>query len=115
MALARPGQMRHRITIERYTESAPDPETGIPGTASWQTQYSDIPAAYRPLTSRELQAAGARQLETEAEFELRAGLDIRSSDRIVFDGDVWEIDGIRYDETRARRMKIGAHKGLTDG
>lgn len=115
MALARPGQMRHRITIERETESAPDPDTGIPGTSEWQTQYSSIPAAYRSLTAREVQAAGARQAETTSEFEIRPLPDILESDRIVFDGEVWEIDGIKYDETRQRRMKIGAHKGLTDG
>lgn len=114
MVLARPGQMRHRITIERYTESAPDPNTGIT-TKSWATQYAAVPAAYRPLTARELQAAGARQAETEAEFEIRPLDDIKASDRIQFDGEVWEIDGIKYDETRQRRIKIGAHKGLTDG
>lgn len=106
--------MRHRITIERETESAPDPDTGAT-TLEWNAVYTSVPAAYRPLTSGEMQAAGARQAKTESEFELRTGLDIRPSDRIVFAGDVWEIDGIRYDETRARRMKIGAHKGLTDG
>lgn len=115
MVMSRPGQMRHRITIERLVESEPDPNTGAPGESEWVEQYASVPAAYRPLTAREQQAAGARNMQTESEFELRAGLDIRPSDRIVFDGDVWEIDGIRYDETRARRMKIGAHKGLTDG
>ncbi len=107
--------MRHRITIERYSEGEPDPDTGIPGESGWNVLHADIPAAYRPLTSRELQAAGARQAKTESEFEIRTGLDIRTSDRIVFGGDVWEIDGIKHDETRQRRMKIGAHQGLTDG
>jgi len=115
MAMARAGQMRHRITIERYSEGAPDPETGIPGDPEWNPVYTNIAAAYRPLTAREVQAAGARQAQTTSEFEIPTGLDITEADRIVFDGNVWEIDGIRYDETRARRMKIGAHKGLTDG
>ena len=107
--------MRHRITIERLVEGDPDPETGAPGESEWVTQYESIPAAYRPLTAREVQAAGARQAETTSEFEIRPLDDIKASDRIVFDGNVWEIDGIRFDETRQRRMKIGAHKGLTDG
>jgi len=115
MPLARPGQMRHRITIERYSEGEPDPDTGIPGESGWSVLHADIPAAYRPLTAREVQAAGARQAETTSEFEIRPLDDIKESDRILFDGDVWEIDGIRFDETRQRRMKIGAHKGLTDG
>lgn len=115
MPLARPGQMRHRITIQRKTVPAPDPNTGVTGPPTWTALHANIPAAYRPLTSRELQAAGARQALTESEFEIRAGLDIRTSDRILFAGEVWEIDGIKYDETRARRMKIGAHQGLTDG
>ncbi len=113
MVLARPGQMRHRITVEEKTETV-DPNTGV-RTESWTAKYSDIPAAYRPLTSRELQAAGARNMNTEAEFELRADFDITAAMRIQFNGDVWEIDGIRYDETLQRRIKIGVHKGLTDG
>lgn len=105
--------MRHRITVQEYTESR-DPNTGVV-TRSWTDKYTDIPAAIRPLTSREMQAASARNSRVEVEFELRADYDITAAMRIVFEGDNWELEAPQYDETRKRRMKVKAARGMTDG
>lgn len=113
MAMSRPGQMRHRITVQRNTETV-NPATGV-RSSSWADLYVGVPAAIRSLTSRELQAASARQSESSVEFELRAGLDINADDRIVFDGDVYDIEPPTFDETRQRRMKIKAARNLTNG
>jgi len=105
--------MRHRATVQRKTETV-NPATGVRTTA-WADLYADVPFSVRPLTSRELQAAAARQSEVSVEFETRAGLDIQPDDRIVFDGHIWDIEPPTLDETRQRRMKIKAHRSLTDG
>lgn len=105
--------MRHRITVQRKTETI-DPATGVRSTA-WADHLVSVPAAIRPMTSRELQAAAARQSEVSVEFEIRTGLDIEAGDRIVFDGHIWDIEPPTLDETRARRMKIKAARGVTNG
>ena len=111
--LSRPGQMRHRVTVQRATRTQ-DPNTGIESTV-WNDHLTDIPAAVRSLTSRELQAASARQSEVSVEFELRAGFDITGEDRISFEGEFWDLDPPTLDETRQRRMKIKASKGVSNG
>jgi SPP1 family predicted phage head-tail adaptor len=113
--LSKPGQMRHRITVQEYVETT-DPNTGVK-TRSWSNKSGmvDIPAAVRPLTSREQQAAAARNSEVEVEFELRADFAITAKDRILFEGENWELEPPQYDETRKRRIKIKAKRGMTDG
>ena len=111
--LSRPGQMRHRVTVQRATRTQ-DPNTGIESIV-WNDHLVDIPAAVRPLTSRELQAASARQSEVSVEFELRAGFDITGEDRIVFEGENWDLEPPTLDETRQRRMKIKAARGPSQG
>lgn len=111
--LAKVGQMRHVITVQEKSE-ATDSSTGVK-SVTWSNKYSNIPAAVRPLTSREMQAAAARQSKVEVEFETRADYSITADDRIVFEGSNWELEPPTLDETRSRRMKIKAARGLTDG
>lgn len=105
--------MRHRATVQRKTEVV-DPMTGIRST-SWADLHANVPFAIRSLTSNEMQAASARQSKVTVEFETRAGLDIRADDRILFEGHVYDIEPPMLDETRQRRMKIKAARGLTNG
>lgn len=105
--------MRHRATVQRKTETV-NPMTGIRST-SWADLHIDVPFAVRSLTSSEMQAAAARQSKVSVEFETRVGLDIRADDRIVFEGEVYDIEPPTLDETRQRRMKIKAARGLTNG
>ena len=105
--------MRHRATVQRATETQ-DPATGVQSTV-WNDHLIDIPAAVRSLTSRELQAASARQSEVSVEFEMHAGLDITAKDRLVFEGSNWDLEPPTLDETRQRRMKIKASRGVADG
>jgi len=107
------GAMRHSINVQEYTETT-NPQTGV-RTRSWSDKYTDVPAAYRALTSREQQGASARNSEVSVEFEMHAGLAITAANRIVFEGDVYEIEPPTLDETRQRRMKIKAARGMTDG
>lgn len=113
MKMAPIGDMRHYITVQEYTETV-DPQTGVREQA-WADKYVDVPAAFRSLTSNEQQAASARNSSVAVEFELHAGLTITAADRIVFEGDVYELEPPMLDQTRQRRMKIKAARGMTDG
>lgn len=92
----RAGQLRHRIDIIRKTtgQDANGFETEI-----HTVHLASIPAAFRPLTANERAAASQRQSESTAEFEIRAGLDIRPDDLIRFNGRLWNIDPPLRDAT----------------
>ena len=102
----RAGTLRHRIDIVRKTVTQ-NPVTGLV-TDSWAYVYRGVPAAYRSLTSREKMAASQRQSEAEVEFEIRSGLTIESTDKIAFNGKLWDIDPPQDDETLKRYQKIKA-------
>ena len=108
--------MRHRITVEKKT-IVQDPATGVE-SESWANKFptitGGIPASYRPLTSNERQAASARQSVASAEFEIMFGLAIDAGDRVIFDGHVWDIEPPEFD-TKQRRLKFKAARGLTNG
>lgn len=105
--------MRHRATVQRKTETI-DPATGVRST-EWADLHTNVPFSVRPLTVREMDAAAARQSEVSVEFETRPGLDIKADDRIVFDGEVWDIEPPALDPTRKRRLTIKAARNLTNG
>lgn len=102
----RAGTLRHRIDIVRKTTTQ-DPTTGLV-TDAWAYVYRGVPAAYRPLTSRERMAASQRQSEVDVEFEIRSGLTIEAADKIAFNGKLWDIDPPQDDPTLKRYQKIRA-------
>lgn len=112
MVMARPGQMRHRMTVQVKSM-----QTNHLGERfeQWLDLYSDVPVSVRWLTARELQAASARQSHSTVEFELRPGLDITSEHRIVWQGRVYELEPPLFDRTTQRRMRIRASEGVTNG
>jgi len=112
MRARRAGEYRHRVTIERKVVTQ-DPNTGFE-SVDWQPLHTDVQAAFRPLTSRELQAAGARQSRVSAEFEIADGLDVTGEDRIIHLGDVWELEPPQPGGFN-RMVKIKAARGLTSG
>lgn len=102
----RAGTLRHHIDIIRRTVIQ-NPVNGLI-SESWAYAYRDVPAAYRALTSRERMAASQRQSEVDVEFEIRAGLDIVPTDKIAFNGKLWDIDPPQDDPTLKRMQKIKA-------
>lgn len=102
----RAGTLRQRIDFVRKTVTQ-NPTTGII-SESWAYVYRGVPAAYRALTSRERMAASQRQSEVDVEFEIRAGLDIVPTDKIAFNGKLWDIDPPQDDPTLKRYQKIKA-------
>lgn len=112
MTFARIGEMRHLITVQENTRVK---DSDGNWADEWADLYTDVPAKIRELTSREMQAAGARQSNATVEFETHAGLDITADNRIVFEGQNYDIEPPRLDPTRQRRMMIRAYVGTSDG
>lgn len=90
------GRFRHRIDVIRKTtgKDANGFETEV-----HTVQHSGVPASFRALTANERSAASQRQSASNAEFEIRAGLDIRADDLIRFNGRLWNIDPALKDST----------------
>ena len=108
------GKMRHVITFQEKT--ATTDSNGV-RTETWANKsgFENIPASFRALTARELQAAGATRSEATVEFEIRADIDVTPDLRISFDGEVYDISEALLDGTRQRFYRIKAARGLTDG
>ena len=102
----RAGTLRHRIDILKK-EVIQNPVTGVVSDV-WTYRYRGVPAAYRTLTSRERMAANQRQSEVTSEFEIRWGLAIEPTDKIAFNGKLWDIDPPEDDPTLKRMQKIRA-------
>lgn len=90
------GLLRHRIDIEEFTGSQ-DATTGEM-TKTWTAVFSDVPAAYEPLSVRELIASQSQRNATVARFVIRwrEGLNVRQ--RLRFRGQVYNIEGIQADK-----------------
>lgn len=101
----RAGELRHRIDIIRKTTG--QDANGF-ATETHTVHIAGVPAAFRPLTANERAAASQRQSESTAEFEIRAGLDIRPDDLIRFNGRLWNIDPKLPDSTLRINDRIQA-------
>ena len=98
------GQLRHRITIQREVEIV-DPATGY-RTREWQTVLDGVPAAFQPGPGREFLAGEALRAEVSGRLHVRwspetAG--IRMSDRVLWDGRVWELKSDPLPDETARK------------
>ena len=107
------GRMRHYIAIQELTTTT-DPVTGVQ-SETWADKYSSVPASFRAMSARELQAAGARQSEASVEFEIRADFTVDAGMRIVLDGDIYDVEEPLLDPTRQRFLRIRAKRGITNG
>lgn len=106
--------MRYYITVQEFTETV---NSRGERAETWADKYSNIPASMRYLTTRELQEASARQSALSVAFETWATNvpQITAKDRILLDGDVYELDPPSYFGTQQEFVQIKAQKGLTDG
>jgi SPP1 family predicted phage head-tail adaptor len=92
------GPLDRRVTIERSI-AIPD---GLGGEeASWG-RHADVWASYYPISDSERLRAAEVAATITARFRIRWGLDVGPTDRLVFDGRIYEIVGVK---------EIGRHKG----
>lgn len=108
----RAGNLRHRITVESYTE-AQDPSTGAI-TPTWSAFASDVPADIVPLSGREILAAAAVDSGTRVRFVIRYGnsVGLTPAMRIVHDGATYNITEIVPDPSLRGHVTIMAEAGI---
>lgn len=106
------GLLTQRITLQSRA-AAQD----VLGQASgaWQ-DVAEVWARARPLRSRELFAAGAIQNITDVEFTIRWRADVRTTWRILWRGQAYDITGEPIDVDGQRQwLEILAASGVRDG
>lgn len=90
------GRLRHRITIQQRTVT----NVGEATTEAWTTFAADVPAEIRPLSGKEVAAAGSRVAAKLRAFVIRYGNSVGADEtmRIVSDAN-FDIVSITPDET----------------
>lgn len=95
----RAGDLRHRVTIRRFSEGVQDPETGDMVSA-WQ-DFAVVWAAVEPFSAREFIAAAAMQSHSTVRIVIRQR-DITAKDRIRHRGCEYDINGVLPDKKSGR-------------
>lgn len=85
-----PGQLTERVTLQRLQTGTDD--IGQP-VSTWTTLFTTW-AAVEPLAGREYFAAGGAQSEVTTRVKLRYRPGIKSSDRLIHEGTVYDIQSV---------------------
>ena len=113
----RSGKLRHRITVQRKTETV-DPVTGY-RTWSWADILVDVPADWLPGPGKEYLASEALRAEVQGRFELRWSPDsagIRAADRVLWDSAIYDVKSDPLvDATARREIMLMVARGINDG
>lgn len=108
----RAGDLRHRITIQSRTTSRGS-KGDIPET--WSDFAPNVPAAIRPLSSRELIAAANVQSSTSHEITIRYMPGITAAMRAIYNGRIFNLGPPINTEERNIELCIPATEGLNLG
>ena len=108
------GSFCHLITIDRpdYSRETVD-EYGIRHTP-W-AQYAQVYAQAADVSGREFYEAAAHQLQNTVTFTMRYVSGVTGDMRILWRGNVYEIDQINHLGYRGDFMRIKAHMTQTEG
>ena len=108
----------HTISIERSSDGSLD-DRGVPAQ-TW-IAAATARAWVQPKSARELmQLSQAGPTVSTHSVYLDPNADITAADRIVFDGDAYQVDGIRDEAGIGHHFKVDAHlveelSGFDDG
>ena len=92
MKSVNPAKYRHRVTIQRESETV-DPVTGY-RTKVWTDYLPNVPAGFIPGPGREYLAAESVRSEVQGRLVIRwspAAAAIQSHDRVLWGGREWDI------------------------
>jgi SPP1 family predicted phage head-tail adaptor len=106
------GMLTQRITLQSRAAGQ-----DLLGQASgaWTT-VGDVWARARPLRSRELFAAGQVQNVTDVEFTIRWRADVRTTWRVLWRGQPYDITGEPIDiDGQQQWLELLAANGVRDG
>lgn len=95
------GNFRHYVTFEQRSK---DPDEGGGRAGSWVAVHANVPGEMRPLSSREISVAAAKNLEISHRFEMRYLTGFNSAWRINWQGRFFAVIGARDEEERRRLM-----------
>lgn len=106
------GKLRHRITIEHYTETR-DEWGGV--VQGWAAFAANVPAEVVPLSGREFLSAGETHGEVSARMTIRYMPGVTGTMRILFDGETYAISAVLPDPTARRHITLMVSRGVSDG
>lgn len=98
MKPVRGGDLRHVVTVQSYTDGAPD-ALGQP-VRSWAALYTGIRAAIWPLTGREYLAAQSINSKIDCKIRIRYHAGIYSKNRVIWGARTFEIATVIQPEMR---------------
>jgi SPP1 family predicted phage head-tail adaptor len=106
------GLLTQRITLQSRNSGV---DVLGQASGSWST-VAEVWARARPLRSRELFAAGQIQNLTDVEFAIRWRADVRSTWRVLWRGQPYDITGEPIDvDGQQQWLEILATSGVRDG
>jgi SPP1 family predicted phage head-tail adaptor len=108
--LLNPGDLRHRIVIEQYTET--QDSTGQPTRG--YTTFATSRASIEPLGGRELFDAQSVMPEANTRIRLWYLAGLTEKMRILFEGVYYNILNVRDIDMLHRVMELTCASGLTD-
>ena len=85
----RAGELCHRVKIQKFTKTYDDYNYA---TETWE-DHASLWAKVEFLSVKDTIAASAAQQSTVARCKIRKRNDIESTDRLIFEGRVFSIDG----------------------
>ncbi|MBK4414170.1 phage head closure protein [Enterobacter hormaechei] len=107
------GKLRHRVTIQEPV-MVQNPETGAVNK-TWR-DLATVWAEVSPLSAREFIAAQASQGEITTRITIRFRPGITRMNRILFRGEIYNIDGVLPDPKSGREyLTLPCSEGVNDG
>jgi SPP1 family predicted phage head-tail adaptor len=102
MAGMRAGRLRHRVTIQEYTESQ---NTYGEVTKSW-VDFATVWAAMEPARGREFWESQQINAETTSTVVLRYLAGVKPEMRVLYDGRVFQILSVINPDERNRELQL---------
>lgn len=107
------GKLRHRVTIQEPV-MVQNSETGAVNK-TW-LDVATVWAEVSPLSAREFIAAQASQGEITTRITIRYRSGITRQHRIIFRGDIYNIEGVLPDPKSGREyLTLPCSEGVNDG
>lgn len=113
-------RLRHRVAVQELVETQNSTTGAV--TRAWEnvlldssTELDAVPAEVLTGPGREFVQSGSTQNEIAARINLRWFPGLTQKMRIVWDGNVYNIQSIETDVTARREYRLKCIAGVSDG
>ena len=103
-----PGRFRHRVTIQNFTTIRTP--SGQP-TEAW-ADVATVSAEVKAISGREFMASGAELGEATVRVWMRYRNDVKSTSRLLFRGEIYEIKSPPIPDAKLTRLEILCGNGV---